>query len=271
VALNTPTNAADATIVSAGLLAGFAKSNKVSQVTNTAYTGEILGKGSTVKIVSVNDITLVDYTPGQTVLSPENVSDAALMLTVDQAKAFAFQVDDTAAAMGAGDYLNAAATRAGQQFAETIDSYLAGVISAGAGVTIGGTTGVALASPADAYKLMIDIRTKLAGFGQDWSVIVPSSVYGLLLQDPRFVGTGFNAQFNGQVGTVVGGTVIESNVRPNEILAVAGADSVASVTAVNKVERYRPESSFSDAVKGLVVFGAKVIRANAVVKVTIKP
>jgi hypothetical protein len=265
--LSTPLHEADATIVATGILSTFNAQNRFGQLTNSNYTGQVIGKGSTVKIVSIGDITMSDYIPGESVISPESVTDSAQFLTVNQAKSFAFQVDDVDAALGAGAYLMAASEKAGTSTAAAVDAFYARVISEGAGINVGDYA-LGLDSPASAYKALIDIRTALADSGQSWSVVVPSDFYGMLLQDPRFVGAGFTAQFNGQVGTVVGGSVIESNTRPGEILAVAGSDSVSSVTAVAKVERYRPESSFSDAVKGLIVYGAKVIRPGTVVKAT---
>jgi hypothetical protein len=50
------------------------------------------------------------------------------------------------------------------------------------------------------------------------------------------------------------------------VLALSDAAAVASAVSINKVERYRPESSFSDAVKGLAVYGAKVVKPTAVAK-----
>jgi hypothetical protein len=258
-----PLSEADATIVAAGLLAKFRRANRVAQVCTEKYTGEILGKGSTVKILTVGDVSLQDYQPGVTQITPERVSDFSQLVHVDQAKAFSFEVDDVVAALGASAYLQGAAENAGKQLAQEIDTFLANTILAGANVNHGT---IEITNPEDAYKALIGIRTEFAQYGQTIKVLIPSDFYGLLLQDKRFVGTGFVAQFNGMVGEAVGMSIIESQAANGHVLAVLGDDAVASVTAINKVEAFRPQNSFGNAIKGLAVYGAKVIRPSAVAK-----
>ena len=61
---------------------------------NRDFEGEIRGKGSTVKICSVGDITISDYTKNTDLSDPQTLSDSATNLVIDQAKSFNFQIDD---------------------------------------------------------------------------------------------------------------------------------------------------------------------------------
>ena len=256
---------ADAVIVSAGVLTGFAKRNRIAALTNQSFTGEVLGKGSTVKVRSLADVTLSNYTPGTTVINPEALTDAETLLVLDQAKYFAFLVDDVDASQGAGEYLAAAAARAGEQAAEAIDAYIAGIIAAQAGIDM---TTADLSANGAAYEYLVSLRTALADTSDSMSVVVPSAFVGALLLGPRFVGVGNSAVAqNGIVGRAAGFTVVESNVlsgATETVIAMSDSAAVASAVSINKTERYRPESSFSEAVKGLAVFGAKVLKPSAV-------
>lgn len=273
MALNNPLSEADATIVSANILTGYAKRNRIAQLTNQNYSGQVQGVGSTVKVVSLADVTIGDYVPGEAI-TREALSDTSVLLTVDQAKYFSFGIDDTATISGAGSYLAAASERTGVRVSETIDAHIAAVMSDDAGVVEGLGTAespVDLSDAGKAYEFLVTLRTALADTGSDLVAIVPSAFVGKLLTDSRFVGTGQDALFNGEVGQAAGFRIVESNVIAAvegnyTVLATSDMEAVATAISINKTERYRPEAEFSDAVKGLAVFGAKVIRPSAVAK-----
>src|SRR4030042_4378618 len=60
---------------------------------NRTYEGEISAFGDTVHIVSVADPTILDYAK-DTDLTVQVLTDAEQTLLIDQAKAFAFEIDD---------------------------------------------------------------------------------------------------------------------------------------------------------------------------------
>jgi hypothetical protein len=103
-------------------------------------------------------------------------------------------------------------------------------------------------------------------------VVVPAWFHGLLLKDDRFVGAGSirtdAALANGQVGEAAGFRILKSNNVPNTTGAkykiIAGhAIATAYVEQIVDLESYKPEKRFGDAVKGLHVYGAKVVRPTA--------
>jgi hypothetical protein len=73
---------------------------------------------------------------------------------------------------------------------------------------------------------------------------------------------------NGEVGDAAGFTILKSNNVPNtsgtKYKIIAG-HSVATTYAEQIVDlhTYKPEKRFGDAVKGLHVYGAKVVQPNA--------
>ncbi len=70
---------------------------------------------------------------------------------------------------------------------------------------------------------------------------------------------------NGEVGEAAGFAILKSNNVPNtagtKYKIIAGhARATAFVEQVLDVQTYKPEKRFGDAVKGLHVYGAKVVR-----------
>lgn len=131
-----------------------------------------------------------------------------------------------------------------------------------------------------AYNLLVDMGVALSEanapmYGR-W-VVVPPWFHGLLLKDDRFVGngTGFNQAMlqGGLVGEAAGFQIHLSNNVPNtngakyKILAgTAAAGSYAEQLV--ELEAYRVENNFCDGVKGLHVYGAKVVQPTGLVVAT---
>ena len=102
-------------------------------------------------------------------------------------------------------------------------------------------------------------------------VVVPAWFHGLLLKDERFVQAGHarraTALRNGEVGEAAGFTILKSNNVPNttgtKYKIIAGhADRDRLCRADLDLQTYKPEKRFGDAVKGLHVYGAKVVRPD---------
>ena len=103
---------------------------------------------------------------------------------------------------------------------------------------------------------------------------MPPEAYALLLQDARFTSVQGVAQgviTNGLVGRVAGFDIYMSN----NVVKTSAGTPVYSITAqisdattyaeqIIKTEALRPEASFSDAVRGLHVYGAKVTRPEEI-------
>ena len=104
-------------------------------------------------------------------------------------------------------------------------------------------------------------------------VVLPPWYHGLLVKDARFTGYGTAPQNdvlqNGVVGKAAGFTILVSNNVPyttstTKFKIMAGSPMAWTYAEqINKVEAYRPEKRFADAVKGLHLYGAKLVRSTA--------
>jgi N4-gp56 family major capsid protein len=255
---------------------------------NRDYEGEISQAGDTVRITSIGDPTVSDYVPNSTVISPEELTDAQRTMVIDQAKYFAFRVDDVDARQARGNVMPEAMTRAAYKLADTIDQYVAGFYTAVVAANTLGSTGSPIdihTTPTDAYdKVLVPLRTKLtkANVPTEGRFITVSPEFtAALLLDPRFIkaneaGDGGAARLNGYVGRAAGFQITESNNTPNpssdtQVITAGTQAAVSFAEQINKTEAYRPESSFSDAVKGLALYGGKLVRPDFLAVAYIDP
>lgn len=245
-------------------------------VVNRDYEGEIRDKGDSVRISSVGDVTVKDYDKAVQLDAPEGLTDAGQMLLIDRGKYFNFSVDDIDAVQANVDVMSEAQRRAAFRLRDKADQFIAASHALVPSTNLVGSDGSPVVPTAStAYELLVDLSVKLdeADIPDDMRfVVVPSWFHGLLLKDPRFVQSGTPVGDavlrNGQVGEAAGFRVLKSNNVPNTTgtlyKIIAGHDMGYSFAEqIVKVEAYRPERSFADAVKGLHVYGGKLVRPYA--------
>jgi len=242
-------------------------------VVNTDYEGEIGSGGDTVKINSIGDVTIGNYVPNSTNITPEQLNDYQTTLLIDQKKYFAFKVDDVDKAQVNANVMDEAMQSAAWGLKNAADESIAALYT-DAGNTI--TTTAIDSTNAFAAVLTLGQYLSQENVPEDgrWLVIPPWFKTKLLLAKALVTdnGAAADAFTNGKVGRVGGFDVYESNNVSNDgttYYIMAGTRKAISFAAqVNKVEAYRPEASFSDAVKGLYVYGTKVVYPDALAVLT---
>lgn len=243
-------------------------------VVNRDYEGDIANAGDTVRIRSLSRPTIGTYSKGSTTITPEQLTDAQRALYIDQSKYFAFELDDIDAAQSVGGELTTALTEATYGLRDVADQYVAGLYTQAQSANQLGTISVTTA--AGAYTVLRRLRTALNKANvpmENRYVVVPPFFEGLLLEDDRFVRVGASGSDqglrNGIIGRALGFDVMMSNNAPlvtgDDWAVQAGHPSaIAYAESIVKVESYRPQDALSDAIKGLHVYGAKVIRPDAI-------
>ncbi len=243
-------------------------------VVNRDYEGDIANAGDTVRIRSLSRPTIGTYSKGSTTITPEQLTDAQRALYIDQSKYFAFELDDIDAAQSVGGELTTALTEATYGLRDVADQYVAGLYTQAQSANQLGTISVTTA--AGAYTVLRRLRTALNKANvpmENRYVVVPPFFEGLLLEDDRFVRVDASGSDqglrNGIIGRALGFDVMMSNNAPlvtgDDWAVQAGHPSaIAYAESIVKVESYRPQDAFSDAIKGLHVYGAKVIRPDAI-------
>lgn len=265
-------------------------------VCNTDYMGEISSFGDTVNIIKEPQIAVADYTRGLAVTSTD-LTDQELVLTVDQAKSFSFKIDDLEKRFSHVNFQAIAADNAAYALRDAMDSNILAAISAGATATTGmGTTStpidIGFASgeidPLNQMALAAKVLDE-ANAPEDgrWFIGAPEWYNALSNSASKLLTVDFNAGQgsirNGLVasGLLRGFSMYKSNNLPTNDLSGASPagsatapealfghmSSTAAASSMNKVETVRDTGTFSDIVRGLMVWGRKVLRPEVAGKI----
>ena len=275
----------------------FRRASVVEDITNTDYAGEIENFGDTVKIIKEPTITVADYARG-TAVSTQDLADDQITMTVDQGSYFAFKVDDIeerqshvnfeALATSSGAYslkrnydfnvlkhiYDNAATSAGNTGTDgspidgdaAVDT-LADVVSAAKTVLDGNDVPEEnrwLVAPPAFFQQLRKAGAKLS----DQSVLADGGVSqirnGMVTDKPLF---GFNMYMTNAIAVSSGNAANKTfgSSGANEYAFLYGhMSAVATANHIAKTELIRDPDSFADIVRGLHVFGRKILRADAV-------
>lgn len=256
------------------------------QIVNRDYEGEITAQGQSVRIVTVGDPSIFPYKSGDTI-NYEDIDTAGTDLLIDQGDAFAFKLDDVDKAQVAVNPMEKTTRRAALKLATKADSYVASLYTGVAPANVVGSTGSPIAvaaTPTDAWdKVLIPLRTKLnrANVPQEGRYVVVSPEFtGALLRDDRFdrvdaSGTSEGLR-NGIVGRAAGFDVLESNVTPVptgdiQVIQAGYPGAITYADQILETEALRLESTIADAVRGLHVYGAKLLRPEGIAVAYVDP
>ena len=259
---------------SANILLELQKNLVYGSAVNRDYEGDIANYGDTVHITGIAHISIGDYTAHTDItIEPATDKDAG-------------ELDDVEKRQAMNNLTAAYSQDAAYKLRDLTDQYLAGLMAAGAKSKLDPISG---ATATKAYDTIVDLATALdkqsvpdAG---RW-VIVNPDFYGLLRKDSRFVAGAESAHstlLNGVVGEAAGMTILKSNNAPaakggsasaqtdegNVIIAGTNA-ATTFAEQIAKVEATRKEKGFDDIVKGLHLYGAKVVRPEALATVHFK-
>ncbi len=236
---------------------------------NTDYQGDISDAGDTVRIQTPNAITVGDYDGSD--ITFEDVASATQSLTIDQAKYFAFNVDDVDQAQANVNLMQTYMVESAHALAKTADTFIFdSYTSATHDIDTGNFSDTnAYEQLTEAGKLLSESDVPESG---RWAVIDPAG-FKALSNDPAFQRAsdlGDQTSRLGFMGMAAGFNVFMSNNLP----VVAGTPdrkqylfghriAITMAEQINKVEATRREAGFGDRIKGLHLYGKKVVRPDA--------
>lgn len=251
-------------------------------VINRDYEGDISDVGSSVHINAIGPVTVSKYQKNTQIGLPQVLADAGTVLPIDQGDYFNFGIDDVDKRQASGDLMEAGMYEAAYGLADSADRFVAGFMYANAAPqNILGTDTVPISTLAVAsgFTTAYDNLVQMGIFldvanvpSEDRWCIVPPWYEGLLRRDLRFVGYGTTENLdrlqNGLVGSAAGFKILKSNnvqLTNTTTYNVVAGHPIATTFADDlvKIEAYRHPQLFADAVKGLHVYGGKVLRPQA--------
>lgn len=256
-------------VFSKKLQAKFYAASVLPQISNTDWQGEISGQGDKVHIRSVPTVSINDYT-GSVTYADVTTTDTELL--IDQAKYFAFNADDILAGQSDIDMVNQASQDAAEQMKISVDTTVLGAIYSGLSAGVDDTGAVASSSNILGYVLDAGQKLDEANVPESgrFLVLAPKHINMLKQSDLKSVnitGDGTSPLRNGQVGTIDRFTVYSSNNLPTvsgQKMSYAGTKhGIAFASQISQVETVRREATFGDGVRGLNVFGYKIVKEDA--------
>ena len=240
---------------------------------NRDYEGEIREKGNVVRICGIENVSVSDYTKNTNMSAPEALTDNYRDLVIDQAKYFNFQIDDVDRAQSTPKLMALAMKNAASALANAADKYVYSLFSeAGSSITDGNVTAETIVGH------LIDARTKLfaknVADASDIVIEVSPEIAGLILKAKVNLSTdNQEALENGFLGSIGGCKIFVSN-NISKGMTESGTShkciartkrAVAFAEQLSEIDAYRPELRFADAVKGLHLYGAKVVYPDEMV------
>ncbi|HAB66543.1 MAG TPA: hypothetical protein DCE23_04150 [Firmicutes bacterium] len=236
-----------------------------------------------VKILNVVRPTIRTYVPG-TALTREGATDGSMTLKINQFKYFDFEVDDVDEAQSVPGLMDELTREASRGLAEEGDKYVASLVKAGVEAetdALAQSSSVITLSKSNAVRSVEDGFAVLYGNNCKVSDMFylevapkPFTIYRealteLSTNNPEILK-------KGAVGKINNAYVCIENLLPTgKSSSTATSDDVhynilrtskaiAFAEQINKVEAYRPQDAFSDALKGLYTFGALITRPQEI-------
>jgi hypothetical protein len=274
-------------IWSGKLIEKFYSATVLAAIANTDYAGEIKDKGDKVIIRTKPTITIRDYEVNMPLVI-ERPSSNILEMTIDHAKYFNLALDDVMEMQADINMMSMWSEDAAEQLKIVIDTDVlanlhAGIDSHNLGATAGkqsgnidlGVAGTPVTlTPSNVLNYIVDLGTVLdeqniPETGR-W-LVMPPWVCGMIkksdLRNASISGDGVSLLRNGRLGMIDRFTLYASNLLPT---AVEGANTAWRIIAghqhgltfasqISKVQTLTSESSFSTLLRGLQVYGYKVL------------
>lgn len=286
------------------LIEKFYDATVLAAIANTDYAGEIKNQGDTVHIRTKATLTVKDYQSYQD-LELETPSSQAVELQIDKGKYFAAIVDDVMETQADLNLLSMWADDASEQMKIAIDSDVLGNLStdidaANKGATAGRISGnIALGTGGTALSLVsraaatgeVEVIDAILRAGQvldeqnipesgRWMVI-PAWMAAMIkrseLRDASLTGDGTTMLRNGRLGMIDRFTLYSSNLlgdggNAGETVIYAGhSHGLTFASQLTKMETIRSERTFGTIMRGLQVYGYKVVDGKALVEMVVQP
>lgn len=238
--------------------------------------GEIKKQGDTVYFSGLAKPTINTYTGS---ITYETLNDAGVTMVIDQADYFAFKVGDIQKAQAAVDLKGSQAVEAAYGLRQKADTFVMGKYAEAlrqiTDTSCDSATILSVIGKAKQYLAEVDIMEN-----DMWIAIPPWVQLKLELAGIKFqINNGLDGKGEGGMAwaKVLGFDVYVTNqvVNTGSLIApvsecIAGAyNSIVYADQIVETEDIRLEGSFDTAVRGLHVYGGKVVRPDHIVRVTL--
>lgn len=260
---------------SANILTAFREEAIFAGLSNREYEGDARS-GNTIHVPGIVDIEIKDYAAGVNgnprTTEADEVQDTGVDIRIDQEKNFDFFVDDIDAAQANQTVMGAYSQSAANGLTDDADLHLA------ASLYLEGTPAT-VAAPAEdaasAWNVIRDLRKAFskASVPRSQRVFVANAEFTSLLMenDAKLTQANTSGDTRGlqeaALPRILGFDPFESeNLPTTDAPSIVGfhRSALAFISQVSNTEGMRAEKKFADRLRGLHVYGSKVLRPGAV-------
>lgn len=277
------------TVWSAGIIRENERLCVFTEDCNRKYEGEVKNKGESVRILGVGKPTIrslaITVASGD-ITGPEEIEDTSVLMQINQIKYFNYMIGDIDKAQSQGGILDALNAETSEGLANEMDKYVASfAVDTSVSKLYATVPKVVCGKAGDGEKNVLYILDEAIQKLYENDVNPKSNIVVTL--SPRFY-TLFRREYtaidtnnsellkNGKVGMYGNVTVkMSNNVHTTsngtvDNIMIRTQRAVAFANPLVHTEAYRPEKKFADAVKGFVLYDAKVVRPKEIININVK-
>lgn len=260
---------------------------------NRQYEGSVSKAGDTVHILGVGKPTIKEITRSKAngydgnIDDAERISDNEVTLVIDQVRYFNYEVGKIERAQAIGGLMDAYTKETSEALANTIDKYIANFALDTSVTKLYTTVPKVTANDtvASGEKHVLDIMDEAILKMRERDISASTKI--VIDASPRFVSLLRKAYIlrntdnsemmkNGKVG-MYGNVIIKesNNVAKSDSgatdnIMIRTTRAIAFAQPLTFTKAYEPEKKFTDAVKGFILFGGKIVRPDEILNINVK-
>lgn len=250
------------------------------QCVNRNWEGEIKNQGDKVKIITPADVAISTLSTSN--ITYDELEPTSQDLVIDQKKFFAFKINDVAQVQSNADIMEAHLKNAKKAIEEVQDAYILSLHTEVDSKNVVGDEETAVTlDNSTIYSKFVELALCLKNSNavsagvRPWVVINPV-IESYLLQSSEFIGAHNVADETlreGAIGRIAGMDVLVStnltDVSGKYYVLAGTNEAITFASQLSKIESLRDKDSFSDLVRGLYLYGAKVVQPKALAKMIV--
>jgi len=243
-----------------GMIDIMEKTHVYGKICRCEIDAPITRMGQTVHISGIGDIVIGTYTGADIVM--QALSDAGVTMKIEYADYFNFWVNDVDALQANANLMNGATKKASYKMKDKSDGRIYDAMVAAAGLV--GPTETALdTSSAISNTAEMDLLLKEAEIPpEDRWITIPHWMGTKLLLAGIYHAQDLKGNINGFITKVLGPDMYESGNNAATVILAGSYGAAAYAEQIIKTKAFEPEKKFGDALKGLHVYGVKVVKPN---------
>ena len=250
---------------------------------NTKYEGKVKEKGESVKILGVGKPTIRSIAKADRnndIEAAETIEDTSIIMVIDQIRYFNYKVGDIDKAQAVGGVMDALQEETSEGLANEVDTYIANLAKDKQAVKLYATAKTVVVSKTestgernvlrvldDAAKVLYknDVKTStpiIATVDVDFYMAFREAYGDKDTDNSKILKNGKVAMYGNITIKMSNNVAKDGNT---SLIQVKTKRAIAYAKPLTHTEPYRPENGFADAVKGFILFGAKIVRPKEMV------